>query len=61
MIRRDINRVNIIIWSIANETHKIIERDKFLSNLAEKARYLYSTRLISMAMHLKEKIDIILY
>ena len=39
MIRRDINRVNIIIWSIANETHKIIERDKFLSNLAEKARY----------------------
>jgi len=53
MIRRDINRVNIIIWSIANETPKINERDIFLSKLAEQARYLDSTRLISMAMQPK--------
>ena len=56
MIRRDINRVNIIIWSIANETPKIIERDKFLSKLAKQARYLDSTRLISMAMQ-PQRID----
>ena len=55
MIRRDINRVNIIIWSIANETPKIIERDKFLSKLAKQARYLDSTRLISMAMQPQRK------
>jgi beta-glucuronidase len=55
MIRRDINRVNIIIWSIANETPKIIERDKFLSKLSEQARYLDSTRLISMAMQPQRK------
>ena len=55
MIRRDINRVNIIIWSIANETPKNIERDRFLSKLAEQARYLDSTRLISMAMQPQRK------
>lgn len=53
MIRRDINRANIIIWSIANETPKINERDKFLSKLSEHARYLDTTRLISMAMQPK--------
>lgn len=50
MIRRDHNRANIIIWSIANETPHSAERDAFLSRLAKQARSLDSTRLISMAM-----------
>ena len=50
MIRRDQNRANIIIWSIANETPHSAQRDQFLGNLAQYARSLDSTRLISMAM-----------
>jgi beta-glucuronidase len=50
MIRRDHNRANVIIWSIANETPHSAERDAFLSRLAKQARSLDNTRLISMAM-----------
>ena len=50
MIRRDQNRANVIIWSIANETPHSAERDQFLSRLARHARSLDTTRLISMAM-----------
>ena len=50
MIRRDQNRANVIIWSIANETPHSTERDMFLSRLAQKARSMDDTRLISMAM-----------
>lgn len=50
MIRRDHNRANVIIWSIANETPHSAERDAFLSSLAKQARSLDNTRLISMAM-----------
>ena len=50
MIARDHNRANIIIWSIANETPHSPERDTFLGNLAQYARSLDNTRLISMAM-----------
>ena len=50
MIRRDHNRANVIIWSIANETPHSPERDTFLGNLAKFARSLDNTRLISMAM-----------
>jgi len=50
MIRRDHNRANIIIWSIANETPHSAERDAFLGRLATYARSQDSTRLISMAM-----------
>ena len=50
MILRDHNRANIIIWSIANETPHSAERDQFLGRLAQYARSLDSTRLISMAM-----------
>ena len=50
MIRRDQNRANIIIWSIANETPHSKERDQFLGRLAQYARSLDNTRLISMAM-----------
>ena len=50
MIRRDANRANVIIWSIANETPHSKERDAFLGRLARKAKELNSTRLVSMAM-----------
>ncbi len=50
MIRRDQNRANVIIWSIANETPHSAERDNFLGRLAQHARNLDNTRLISMAM-----------
>ena len=50
MIARDHNRANVIIWSIANETPHSSERDTFLGNLAQYARTLDNTRLISMAM-----------
>ena len=50
MILRDQNRANVIIWSIANETPRGDEREKFLAQLAEHARSLDDSRLISMAM-----------
>ncbi len=50
MIRRDHNRANVIIWSMANETPHSSARDKFLSSLAQYARTQDSTRLISLAM-----------
>lgn len=50
MISRDHNRANVIIWSIANETPHSKDRDLFLGNLAQYARTLDNTRLISMAM-----------
>jgi len=50
MIRRDQNRANVIIWSIANETPYSAERDLFLSRLSKQAHETDSTRLVSMAM-----------
>ena len=52
MILRDINRANIIIWSIANETPCSKSRDLFLSNLVSYARSLDNSRLITMALEL---------
>lgn len=54
MISRDRNRANIIIWSVANETPRGNSRDRFLSALAQYARSMDSTRLISMAMEVTE-------
>ena len=50
MILRDINRANVIIWSIANETPQGKERNLFLTNLINYARTLDNTRLITMAI-----------
>ena len=50
MISRDHNRANVIIWSIANETPHGQQREAFLSRLAQEARQLDDSRLISMAM-----------
>lgn len=49
LINRDYNRASSIIWSIANETAVVIERNKFLSSLADHVRSLDPTRLISAA------------
>lgn len=50
MICRDINRANVIIWSVANETPVSDARTKFLTSLIAKARELDNTRLISAAL-----------
>jgi beta-glucuronidase len=49
-INRDANRASIIIWSLANETPVSEARTKFLSRLADRARSLDKSRLISAAM-----------
>jgi beta-glucuronidase len=50
LISRDKNRASVIIWSMANETPVSDARTRFLKNLAEHARSLDSTRLISAAL-----------
>lgn len=50
MITRDINRANIIIWSVANETPVSPERTRFLAGLIARAREMDPTRLVSAAM-----------
>ena len=50
MITRDINRANVIIWSVANETPISEERTRFLSGLIARARQMDPTRLVSAAM-----------
>lgn len=50
MIIRDQERASIIIWSIANETPVNEARTAFLTRLAERARALDGSRLISAAM-----------
>ena len=55
MIERDYNRASIIIWSIANETPVNGARTRFLTRLAEHARALDGTRLISAAMEKHSK------
>lgn len=49
LIDRDYNRASSIIWSIANETAVVPERNKFLGELADYVRSLDSTRLLSAA------------
>ena len=50
MITRDINRANVVIWSVANETPVSAARTQFLSKLIARAREMDPTRLISAAM-----------
>ncbi len=50
MIRRDIRRANVVVWSLANETVPSKDRNDFLRRLAAFARSEDSTRLVSMAM-----------
>jgi beta-glucuronidase len=50
MIGRDKNRASIILWSVANETPAHETRFEFLKKLAEKARALDASRLITAAL-----------
>ena len=50
MIRRDRNRASVILWSVSNETPNTKDRTEFLTNLANEARRLDSTRLITSAL-----------
>jgi beta-glucuronidase len=51
MIARDHNRAAVILWSLSNETPVKPERLNFLKQLAQDARELDSTRLITSAMN----------
>lgn len=50
MIRRDRNKVSVIMWSVSNETPNNPTRTKFLTDLANEARRLDSTRPITSAL-----------
>jgi beta-glucuronidase len=51
MIARDHNRASVLLWSLSNETPVKPERTTFLRQLAETARQLDSTRLITSALN----------
>lgn len=55
MVVRDRNRASVIIWSVANETPHSPARDKFLTGLVRRVRELDPTRLVSLAMDLRER------
>jgi beta-glucuronidase len=50
MIARDHNRASVVFWSLSNETPIKPARTIFLRHLADSARQLDSTRLITSAM-----------
>ena len=50
MIRRDRNKASIILWSVANETPNTEARTKYLTAMADLARTLDPTRLITAAL-----------
>lgn len=50
MIERDRNRAAVVIWSMANETPNSDARLRFMRRLAQRARTLDGTRLISAAL-----------
>ena len=50
MIRRDRNKASVILWSVSNETPNNPTRTQFLTNLANEARRLDSTRPITSAL-----------
>ena len=50
MIRRDRDKASVILWSISNETPNNQARTEFLTNLANEARSLDATRLITSAI-----------
>jgi beta-glucuronidase len=51
MIARDHNRASVIFWSMSNETPVDPDRTVFLQTLAEDARRLDPTRLITSALN----------
>lgn len=57
MINRDFNRASSIIWSIANETAPIQDRNAFLGDLADYIRTIDHTRLLSAAIKKDQELD----
>jgi beta-glucuronidase len=57
MISRDKNRAAIILWGVANETPLSQDRFVFLKKLADKARSLDATRLITAALDTQSEKD----
>jgi len=51
VIKRDKNRCNVILWSVANETGPSKERDKTLVALAKEVKLLDPTRLVTAAFN----------
>jgi beta-glucuronidase len=51
MIRRDRDKASVIMWSVSNETPNNPVRTEFLTNLANEARKLDPTRLITSALN----------
>jgi beta-glucuronidase len=49
LIKRDKNRASVIIWSVGNENPDTDSRLNFMKSLAERAKALDSTRLVSAA------------
>jgi beta-glucuronidase len=57
LITRDHNRAAVILWSLSNETPPKPERTEFLKAMAEYARSLDSTRLLTSAMNRTQSAD----
>jgi beta-glucuronidase len=57
VITRDKNRASVIIWSMANETPVSEPRNRFLSGLAETARRMDPSRLVSAALEMSGSSD----
>jgi beta-glucuronidase len=51
MVRRDRNKASVIMWSVSNETPNNPIRTEFLTNLANEARKLDTTRPVTSAMN----------
>lgn len=49
LIRRDYNRASVIIWSVGNENEDTDDRLRFMGSLAQCARTIDSTRMVSAA------------
>jgi beta-glucuronidase len=57
VIARDQNRAAVVFWSLSNETPVTPERTDFLHRMADYARSLDSTRLISSASDKATRVD----
>jgi len=55
MITRDRNRASVILWSMSNETPIDQDRTAFIKQLADDARKMDPTRLITSALNRTEK------
>ena len=49
-IRRDRNKASVILWSVANETPNTEARTRYLTTMAESARELDGSRLVTAAL-----------